>query len=110
VLPFLHSRNGPASPLHIIAARASTESPGPWVTGSLATLIQNSNPGTDLESVNYPATINNYASSSAQGTAALTAQITAYVNSCPSSKVVLLGYSQVRQDFSDCFSISKLNL
>ena len=83
------------APIHIIAARASTEAPGPGAIGSLATLIQNAHAGTDLESVDYPATLDNYDSSSAQGTAALTSQLTKYTAACPDAKVVLLGYSQV---------------
>lgn len=94
-IPATIQANATCAPIHIIAARASTESPGPGVIGSLATLIENDHSGTTLESVNYPATLDNYASSSAQGTAALTSQLTAYVNSCPDSKVILLGYSQV---------------
>lgn len=86
---------------HIIAARASTEQPGPGIIGSLATLVQQANTGTDLASVDYPATLDNYASSSSMGTAALTQMLTNFTSQCPQSKVVLLGYSQGAQVVGD---------
>lgn len=82
------------SAIHIITARASTEPPGEGILSTLADLIQNSNQGVTRESVQYPATLNNYVSSSTKGTTALTKQLTGYTQSCPNAKVVLLGYSQ----------------
>ncbi|CAG8953900.1 hypothetical protein HYFRA_00010861 [Hymenoscyphus fraxineus] len=79
---------------HIIIARASTEQPGPGVIGSLATLVTQDFPGTTMESVVYPATLENYANSSAMGTAGMKKLLTTYVDACPTSKVVLMGYSQ----------------
>jgi hypothetical protein len=79
----------------IITARASTEAPGEGITGALVTQIINSSKQTiSRASVNYPATLNNYNSSSLQGIQALTSQLTAEVQNCPSEKIVLLGYSQ----------------
>jgi acetylxylan esterase len=79
----------------IITARASTEQPGEGITGALAQAIQTDSKQTvSRASVSYPATLQNYASSSLQGIQALTSQLTSLVQSCPSTKVVLLGYSQ----------------
>jgi hypothetical protein len=79
----------------IITARASTEAAGEGVTGQLVTAIVNaSNQTVSRASVSYPATLQNYASSSLQGIQALTSQLTTLVNNCPNTKVVLLGYSQ----------------
>jgi hypothetical protein len=79
----------------IITARASGEAAGEGITGALVTQIVNSSSQTvSRASVNYPATLNNYANSSAQGVSALKTQLTNLVNSCPQAKVVLLGYSQ----------------
>lgn len=79
----------------IITARASGEAPGEGITGALVTQIVDSSQQTvSRASVSYPATLTNYASSSAQGVSALKTQLTNEVNSCPSAKVVLLGYSQ----------------
>ncbi|KAK7705449.1 hypothetical protein SLS57_010103, partial [Botryosphaeria dothidea] len=86
-----------ASGLHIIAARASGEAAGPGMIGAVAQDIIARVPGSDLESVVYPASINNvqdYANSEHQGTLALTQLIQTYLAACPSAKIALLGYSQ----------------
>jgi len=81
--------------VHIITARASTEAPGEGITGALVTQIVNTSHQTvSRASVSYPATLTNYASSSAQGVAALKTQLTTQVQSCPDQKIVLAGYSQ----------------
>jgi cutinase len=87
--------SGGCAQVSIITARASTEAAGEGITGALAQAIQrDSNQTVSRASVNYPATLNNYAGSSLQGINALKAQLTNLVNSCPDTKVVLLGYSQ----------------
>jgi len=87
--------SSPCAAVHIIAARASTEAAGSGIIGALVNLVQvNSQQTVSNDSVNYPATLQNYASSSAQGTAALTTQLTNQANRCPSQKIVLMGYSQ----------------
>ena len=93
--PILEQRQSSCAAIHIIAARGSTEAPGPGSLSTLATLIQAAYPGTDLESIVYPALLYPYDESSSNGTAAVTSQLTEYVNECPDSKVVLIGYSQV---------------
>lgn len=83
------------APVHIIAARASGEAPGAGIIGTLVSaVIEDSSQSISTSVVVYPATLANYASSSAAGTAALTAQLTAQVAACPSQKIVLVGYSQ----------------
>lgn len=96
VIPGLEARQGSCAPIHIIAARGSTEKPGAGAIGSLAALIQQEHLGTDLEAVNYPALLIPYGYSSSAGTMAVTTQLMAYVNRCPNSKVILIGYSQVQ--------------
>jgi len=79
----------------IITARASGEAAGEGITSALVDQIINTSTQTvSRASVSYPATLNNYASSSAQGVSALTTQLTAAVQNCPNQKIVLLGYSQ----------------
>lgn len=86
---------GSCAQVGIITARASTESPGEGIIGTLAGLIQsNSKQTVSRASVDYPALLVPYAQSSAAGTAALTKQLTQAVQDCPSQKIVLLGYSQ----------------
>src|SRR6185436_11360129 len=79
----------------IITARASTEAAGEGITGNLVTqIINTSNQNISRASVSYPATLNNYNSSSLQGINALKTQLTNEVTNCPNEKIVLLGYSQ----------------
>jgi len=86
---------GTCSAVAIITARASGEAAGEGITGALVSqIIRSSKQTISRASVNYPATLTNYASSSAQGVAALKAQLTQQVQNCPDQKIVLAGYSQ----------------
>ena len=79
----------------IITARASTENPGEGITGALVTqIINSSTQNISRAAVDYPATLNNYNSSSLQGINALKSQLTTEVTNCPNEKIVLAGYSQ----------------
>ena len=81
--------------VNIITARASTESPGEGITGSLVTQIVNSSTQTvSHEAVVYPATLTNYTSSESQGVTNAEQELTTAVQNCPNQKEVLLGYSQ----------------
>ena len=87
--------SGSCAAVHVITARASNEPPGEGITGALVTQIVNSSAQTvSRASVNYPATLTNYASSSAQGVSALKTQLASQVQACPNQKIVLAGYSQ----------------
>lgn len=79
----------------MIVARASTEASGEGIIGAVATQVQQSVPGSDSEAVDYPATLTNYTSSEASGVAAMQKLIQDYVARCQSSKIALMGYSQV---------------
>lgn len=83
--------------VHMIIARASLEAPGTGIIGQVATQVQQQLPGSDLESVDYPATLDNYPQSEAAGVAAMTTLVTQYAARCPTSKLVLMGYSQGAQ-------------
>jgi acetylxylan esterase len=88
--------------VHIIVARASTEAAGDGTIGALATLIQGDvNATVSQEAVVYPATLNNYASSVAQGDSAMAKDVENAVSACPNEKIVLLGYSQGAQVVGD---------
>jgi len=85
----------PCAQVHIIAARASGEDLGPGIVGSLVTRVRNGSSQTvSTSSVEYPATLDDYANSSAAGTAALKTLLTNQANACPNQKIVLMGYSQ----------------
>lgn len=94
VNPNIVVRQVSCAPIHLIIARASTEPPGPGMIGSLAEKIIAANPGATNESISYPATLDDYQDSSAQGTAAMTKQLTDYATACPCAQIVLMGYSQ----------------
>ncbi|KAF9032353.1 cutinase [Panaeolus papilionaceus] len=85
----------PCAAVHIIAARASTEAAGAGIIGALVQQVQRSSSQTvSTSNVSYPATLTNYPSSSAQGTAATKTLLTTQANNCPNQKIVLVGYSQ----------------
>lgn len=82
------------APVHILMARGTTEG-YPGTLESLAKLVAASNPGTTYESIIYPATQETSTNSYPIGRKASIEQITHYVQKCPESKVVVMGYSQV---------------
>ncbi|KAK8190799.1 cutinase [Phyllosticta paracitricarpa] len=92
--PRLIVRQIQCAPIHLIVARESLASPGTGTIGSLAKLIQDANPGTTLESIDYPATLDNYESSSREGTRKTTEALGRYAKACPCAQIVMLGYSQ----------------
>ena len=86
----------PCPPVHIIGCRASGERVGAGIIGDLIDQVQRqSSQGVSSSSVDYPATITDYAESSSEGTANLKTVLTSQVNRCPNQKIVLVGYSQV---------------
>lgn len=82
------------APVHLILARGTTEG-YPGTLKTLAELITDANPGTDYESVIYPATDETSTNSYAEGLLAARNQFTAYAELCEDSKIVFLAYSQV---------------
>ena len=83
-------------PRKSISAPPQLEAPGPGIIGALVTQVQQQSSQTvSTSSVDYPATLTNYASSSAQGTAATKTLLMNQVSRCPNQKIVLVGYSQV---------------
>ncbi|WEW57601.1 hypothetical protein PRK78_003068 [Emydomyces testavorans] len=83
------------APIHIMSARGSNQpqGEGPTLT-PLADAIAAAHPGSSREPIVWPANIIPYDINSHNGTLAVTAQLTAYVKKCPTSKIVMLGYSQ----------------
>jgi acetylxylan esterase len=82
-------------PSHLIIARGSLEPQGPGQLMTMANKIIGANPGTTIEAVVYPATIDNYGTSSGNGTIAVTEMLSSFVQRCPNAKLAMLGYSQV---------------
>lgn len=81
---------------HIVVSRASTEAPGTGVLGSVAEAIVAARPGSDIATNPYPALLDPYLESETAGVGNLTEIVLEYQACCPDSKMVLLGYSQVR--------------
>lgn len=89
--------------VHVFGARETTVSPGYGTAGVVVNLVLNSNPGSNAEAIVYPACGGqascggqSYAQSALAGTAAVASAVNAYNARCPNSKLVLVGYSQVR--------------
>jgi hypothetical protein len=99
----LESRQLPCSPIHLLVARGSNEPPGPGQLFSLVNGIFFTNPGVTFEPIVYPALYMpaDYPGSVRAGTLAVQGQLAAYVQRCPFSKIVLLGYSQGAQIIGD---------
>lgn len=57
--------------------------------------------GATSAGVVYPATLTNYISSEAAGARQMKADLESYVARCPSTKIVLMGYSQGAQILGD---------
>lgn len=85
-----------ASGVHVIVARASTEQPGTGIIGAVARDVQAEVSGSDIAAVDYPALLKPYVPSQTNGVAALTRMVQEYAGRCPHTRMVLMGYSQVR--------------
>ncbi|OGM44220.1 hypothetical protein ABOM_007725 [Aspergillus bombycis] len=90
------NQSSPCVKIHMIVARQSNSWPGEGRMKELADYIKQQLPGSDSESLQYPAygDIWRYRSSVFAGDKAMITAITAYTSHCPDSKIVLLGYSQ----------------
>jgi acetylxylan esterase len=83
-----------ATGLHMIVARGSNEEPGLGKIGVIAGNVSFAIPGTTSAAVDYPATIDKYASSVQEGTTELLRMVREYHEQCPGGKMALLGFSQ----------------
>ncbi|CAM1504405.1 Fc.00g019960.m01.CDS01 [Cosmosporella sp. VM-42] len=91
---FVAAENLACGHTHIIVARASEEKPGTGMLGPLAAEIQRRIPDSHITALDYPAKLDPYIPSQTQGVATLSKMIHELVITCPSTKLVLLGYSQ----------------
>lgn len=92
--------------IHVFGARKTTASPGYGSAGTVVNLILNSHSGSTAEAINYPACGGqsscgsiSYANSVIQGINAVVSQVNTFNQQCPSTKLVLVGYSQVSKLF-----------
>lgn len=98
----LSSRQTSCPAIHVFGARETTAPAGYGTAGVVVNLILNAYPGATAEAINYPACGGqascgsvSYANSVQQGVAAVTAAVNAFNTRCPSTQLVLVGYSQV---------------
>lgn len=92
--------------VYIFGARETTvpQSNGYGTAGGLVNSVKSAFPGAGSEAIVYPACGGgsacggiSYDNSASQGTAAVVKAVTAYHQKCPSTQIVLIGYSQVRR-------------
>ncbi|MEU8494385.1 cutinase family protein [Pseudonocardia alni] len=89
--------------IETIAVRGSTEAQGGGsIAGPLASSIRSRSTQTvRTHDLVYPATLSNYASSVRQGVSALRSRLSSTSSQCPSTRFVLIGYSQGAQVVGD---------
>jgi acetylxylan esterase len=90
------------SNIHVFGARETTAAPGYGTAGVVVDLVLNAHPGATSEAIVYPACGGqsscgdvSYASSVLQGVAAVASAVNSFNSRCPSTQLVLVGYSQV---------------
>jgi acetylxylan esterase len=90
--------------VYIFGARETTlpQSNGYGTAAGLVNSVKAAYPGSGSEAIVYPACGGgtscggiSYDNSASQGTAAVVKAVTAYNQKCPSTQIVLIGYSQV---------------
>lgn len=91
--------------IHVFGARETTVSPGYGSAGTVVNLILNAHPGATSEAITYPACGGqsscggiSYANSVVTGTNAVASAVNSFNSRCPTTKLVLVGYSQVSDD------------
>jgi len=96
--------------IHVFGARETTVAQGYGTAGVVVNLVLNSHSGSTAEAIVYPACGGqsscggaSYASSVQQGVAAVAKAVNAFNTKCPTTKLVLVGYSQGGQIFEDAF-------
>ncbi|KAI1488781.1 cutinase-domain-containing protein [Biscogniauxia mediterranea] len=90
--------------VHIFGARETTAPPGFGSASTVVDLVQRGNSGSTSEAIVYPAAGGDaYAASVTAGVAAIANQTAAFNQRCPSTKIVMVGYSQGAQITDDAF-------
>ncbi|KAF3762050.1 family 5 carbohydrate esterase [Cryphonectria parasitica EP155] len=92
--------------VHVFGARETTASPGYGTAASVVSAIVAAHSGATSEAISYPACGGqascggiSYADSVSQGTSAVVTAVSNYAKQCPSTELVLVGYSQGAEIF-----------
>lgn len=90
--------------IHVFGARETTVSPGYGSSSTVVNAILAAYPGSTAEAIVYPACGGqascggaSYSSSVSQGITAAANAVNAFYTQCPTTQLVLVGYSQVSQ-------------
>ncbi|KAK3312999.1 acetylxylan esterase precursor [Apodospora peruviana] len=96
--------------VHVFGARETTVSPGYGTSATVVNLILNAYPGSTSEAISYPACGGQsscggiqYGDSANQGTSAVASAVNSFHSRCPSTQLVLVGYSQGGQIMDNAF-------
>ncbi|KAJ7854552.1 putative acetyl xylan esterase [Mycena olivaceomarginata] len=96
--------------VHIFGARETTVPPGFGTAGPVVSSIMSAFPGSTSEAIVYPACGGqascgsvSYASSATQGVVAVANQVNSFNSRCPTTVLVLVGYSQGGQIMDDAY-------
>lgn len=84
--------------IHVFGARETTAPAGYGSAGTVVNLILNAHSGATAEAISYPAqggTDSAYAASVQAGVQDVASQVNSFNSKCPSTQLVLVGYSQV---------------
>ncbi|GKT80632.1 acetyl xylanesterase [Colletotrichum tofieldiae] len=84
----------PCAPVNIIVARGSVEAQGAGLLGNIAKNASMQIPGSIITPLVYPAQLDPYPPSVAAGVANMTDLLNQQSQQCPTTKLVLMGYSQ----------------
>lgn len=94
--------------VHVFGARETTVSAGYGSSATVVDMVTSGYSGATSEAIDYPACGGqsscggvSYADSAKQGVAAVVSAVNAYVEECPSTQIVLVGYSQGGQIMDD---------
>ncbi|TVY65504.1 Acetylxylan esterase, partial [Lachnellula suecica] len=91
-------QNASCPPIHIFGARETTAPAGFGSAGTVVNLIMAAHSGATSEAIAYPAAGgSSYGSSVVAGVSAVAAAVNKLASSCPSTEIVLVGYSQGAQ-------------
>lgn len=93
----LAQQSPPCATVNIVVARGSLEAQGAGLLGNLANQTAAQIPGSVITPLVYPAQLDPYPPSVSAGVRNMTDLLVQQVRSCPQTKLVLMGYSQVRR-------------